>query len=265
MEILEQFVMGHAPDPALCEDEVVVTNDFAAVIDGATTKVRARIGGITSGKLAAVTLAEEIRRLPALASAIEAIAQLSSALAGRIAHEALAEAPSASVALYSSKRREVWLVGDCQVLIGDSLLTGGKEVDRISADARAEFLEARLLHGDSVEELQASDPGRQFLMPLLKLQPVFRNRPPSHRFSYGALDGQDVPDAFIQVFAAQSGPIVLATDGYPALRPSLNESELELVRLLAADPLLIRDFRSTKGLRPGNVSFDDRAYVRLNP
>ena len=33
--------------------------------------------------------------------------------------------------------------------------------------------------------------------------------------------------------------------------------------LLQRDPLLFRDYKSTKGLVAGNVSFDDRAYVKV--
>ena len=59
--------------------------------------------------------------------------------------------------------------------------------------------------------------------------------------------------------------VVLASDGYPRILPTLAASEEALAGLLAADPLCIGPLCGTKGVRPGNVSFDDRAYVRLSP
>ena len=57
--------------------------------------------------------------------------------------------------------------------------------------------------------------------------------------------------------------IILASDGYPFLKPTLAESENALAAQLDSDPLCIRSFKATKGLASGNKSFDDRSYVRF--
>lgn len=57
--------------------------------------------------------------------------------------------------------------------------------------------------------------------------------------------------------------VVLASDGYPQLCPTLAESEAALRRQLDDDPFCIRTFKATKGRMVGNQSFDDRAYLRL--
>lgn len=56
---------------------------------------------------------------------------------------------------------------------------------------------------------------------------------------------------------------MLASDGYPILKATLQESEESLARHLADDPQNIKEYVATKGLVEGNLSFDDRAYVRL--
>ena len=56
---------------------------------------------------------------------------------------------------------------------------------------------------------------------------------------------------------------MLASDGYPTLLPTLHESEKALAQHLTDDPQNITDFIATKGLVDGNVSFDDRAYIKL--
>ena len=57
--------------------------------------------------------------------------------------------------------------------------------------------------------------------------------------------------------------IVLASDGYPFLKPTLANSEAALAHLIATDPQCVRYFIATKGLVSGNRSFDDRTYIRF--
>ena len=64
---------------------------------------------------------------------------------------------------------------------------------------------------------------------------------------------------------AHGREIVLASDGYPFLKPTLADSEAALAHLIATDPQCIREFIATKGLVGGNRSFDDRTYVRFVP
>ncbi len=58
--------------------------------------------------------------------------------------------------------------------------------------------------------------------------------------------------------------IVLASDGYPALKETLAESEAALRELIKNDPLCFRENMGTKGLVKGNDSFDDRTYIRFD-
>ena len=57
--------------------------------------------------------------------------------------------------------------------------------------------------------------------------------------------------------------VVLATDGYPVLCPTLQATENALAQLLHDDPLLIHHYQATKAHMHGNNSFDDRAYLRV--
>ena len=58
---------------------------------------------------------------------------------------------------------------------------------------------------------------------------------------------------------------MLATDGYPHLMPTLGESERELQRIIEEDPLMTGRYKATKAVMEGNLSFDDRCYVRFSP
>ena len=265
MLIVESFIMGHTGDIASCEDSIVVTDDFVAVVDGATAKTGDLIDGVRPGAFAARVLSDVVRGLEPSSTATNAIRRMTEQLAYTLEASAPgSERPSASVAIYSVARREIWMVGDCQVIVDGQLFAQTKRVDEIAAAARSEYLAAELLLGAQYDELLESDPGRDFIMPLLNAQAAFRNGAKGDRYSYGAIDGTEVPDWFVTVHSVKHGEVVIATDGYPLLKPTLEESERALSRILSQDPLLIGQFQSTKGLRPGNQSFDDRAYVRMS-
>ena len=78
------------------------------------------------------------------------------------------------------------------------------------------------------------------------------------------LSAQSSTSGAIGVVSVRPGDdVVLASDGYPIMRPTLAESEQELERLRRADPHLVNEFRTTKGFTPELRSFDDRTYIRF--
>lgn len=79
---------------------------------------------------------------------------------------------------------------------------------------------------------------------------------------YAVIDGTPIYMPGTRIVTA-SHCVVLASDGYPTLLPTLHESEEALAQHLTDDPQNITDFIATKGLVEGNVSFDDRAYIKL--
>ena len=55
----------------------------------------------------------------------------------------------------------------------------------------------------------------------------------------------------------------MASDGYPVLKETLEETEEALKIVLETDPLCFRQYKSAKGLQKGNNSFDDRTYIKF--
>ena len=47
------------------------------------------------------------------------------------------------------------------------------------------------------------------------------------------------------------------------MKDTLEGSEQALQEILRDDPLLFRQYKSTKGMKEGDISFDDRTYVKL--
>jgi|SRR5690554_1762139 hypothetical protein len=273
MTIVEQLVQPGKGDLSSCEDALVVTSHYAAVIDGASCKTERRYEGLTPGRMAVRLLSNGIETLREGADLPEALKHLTASIRTYYeAHDLLQrvkelphERITASVAIFSRARRQVWMIGDCMCLVDTEYYTNPILVDEILAQTRALFLELELLNGTSVDELMRNDPGRAFLMPLLVRQMALQNAPPGTPFAYSVLNGFDVPIQRVKVIDVphDAKTLVLGTDGYPQLYPTLAETEAALRKVLAQDPLCIRDHPSTKGLYEGNASFDDRAYLRL--
>jgi glycerophosphoryl diester phosphodiesterase len=56
---------------------------------------------------------------------------------------------------------------------------------------------------------------------------------------------------------------VFASDGYPKITDTLEETEQLLDYQRQTDPLNIGTFKATKAFVEGNNSFDDRTYIRF--
>ncbi len=256
-----------------CEDALYIGPHFVAVIDGATSKTERRWDGQTGGRIGAYTLRETFDQIPYDATARQAVDILTSALKklyerynvlDTVQANSVQRATASFVAV-SLWRKEVWLVGDCQCMLNKEYISNTKIIDGIASDARAAFLEAEICTGKTVEELLHHDTGRAFILPLLERQMVFQNNPSADTYRFFVLDGFFVPDEGICVheLPVDIETLVLASDGYPYLKGTLEESEQALREVLLADPLLFRIYKSTKGMQDGNNSFDDRTYVRL--
>lgn len=270
--IVESFLKGKHSE-ADNEDALFVNPAFAAVIDGATSKSDFRKNGKTTGLWAVQCVMEALQGLSVEATCLEAV----SAITARIRNfytihqltELVEEHPecrcTASAVIYSAFRREIWQIGDCRCLTHSFYSANEKAVDHIMAEARCVYNEAELAAGMSLEELVACDPGRMFILPFLKRQAWLQNRKvEDSRYAYAVFDGFPVPMELVKCFSvAEESEIVLASDGYPKLFFTLDETEAYLHRILEKDPMCMYLHPETKGVRPGNCSYDDRAYLRL--
>ena len=249
------------------EDAYVLTDNYIAVFDGATPKTAFRFpDGRTPGQVAATTLANTTRMLPPECTAREAIDRLSEALANALN----GHSGEASGVILNRARREIWNVGDCQfaLLHRDGRLERHrteKAIDRILSDWRASIIGSYLSRGVMTQaEILANDPGRRIIQPFITRQTRYQNR--AGELGFGVFDGQRIPDEFIETWAIGQDikTVILASDGYPELYATLEETEAALQRMLQSDPLCINELRGTKGIRPGCTAHDDRTYVSFD-
>lgn len=266
MQIIEKFVQGKRGKVSLCEDGYVVTPHFAAVVDGSTSKVKGRSGGLEAMRL----VCEAVRSLSPEADKEEMLRHFTAVLSRHNPPEAQRDAAyrlTCSAVIFSARRRVVWMVGDCQCRFAQTTYTHPKLVDSILTEARCDAVTYLLAHGHTTADIQRADLGRAIILDALRSQTNFQNDPnPLNPYRYPVFDGTPIDPTLVPEWAIPQSvqELILASDGYPVLKDTLADTERELHHLLLSDPLCIRENKATKCLVEGNLSFDDRCYLRLN-
>ena len=229
---------------------------------------------MTNGRYAMTIVSRLIRKMPPETSchqfctlATKALRDAYLPLWRLTARQAIAETLAAhpeerlcaSTVIYSNRRREIWLVGDCQCLVGGKLCENPKPYEQTLAEHRAERVQQMLASGMTAEEILVNDTARAAIIPEMLREMQQQNK------TYAVIDGFPIPETRVPIITLDFRPweIVLASDGYPFLCPTLQESEERLEEQKRSDPLNIGRFKATKGFTPRNNSFDDRTYVRF--
>ena len=263
----EKFIMGKNGTDTFCGDAIVDTDDFIAVIDGATPKGERLWEGMRGDVYISMIISNAIKKLDRNICAQDAIEAINHAVfeayeQNGVKFESLAteETLQASVIIYSAARHEVWNFGDCLLRINNRDYNNIKKLDNLMSDFRTFMIEAEMIKGNYHYDPNGSDYGRECILPYLKMQGIFANT--DYYFGYDVINGGKIHAEHVKVYAVQSGDrVVLSSDGYPKLFDTLEESEHYLEVSLKEDPDCIYALKGTKGMRSGNISYDDRSYI----
>ena len=280
MDIIESSIIGKKSQEA-CEDGMVVTDDFIAVIDGSTSKTPKHLNpDMKNGRYAMMLISEYIREeLKADASVDDFCQGVTAYIYNKVyeklgVEERLKEHPeerlTASAILYSRTRNEVWMVGDCQAIIDGKLYENGKPYEEKIARKRVELIEQGLSPAEARKQIEpllieVMLSGQNQTYTVIDGFPIYREG-----VKVVALKTKPVSSSIETYFQEQTKPVsspnevVLASDGYPFLEPTLAASEASLAEQIANDPQNIHSFIATKGIVEGNKSFDDRTYIRFS-
>jgi glycerophosphoryl diester phosphodiesterase len=266
MQIIEKTVVAKNPKKK-SEDGIVISDNFVAVIDGSTSKSQYRHSLFRSnGRYAMQLTARYIRRMPKNITSEEFFRGVTAYIRKHYKKSMLPrlqEHPedrlTCSAIVYSRLNREIWMVGDCQCMINGEFFDNPKPSEAELAAMRAEEAKRLLATGMSQDELLRDDKAREVIIP--RMLETMRQQ----NISYSVIDGFRIARQHVRIIPLDFRPweIVLASDGYPLLRPTLAESEEELRKLREEDPLNISRFQATKAFHPDFNSFDDRSYIRL--
>lgn len=272
MKIIESNIIGKKSQEA-CEDGLVVTDDFIAVIDGSTSKTPKHLApDMRNGRYAMTLISEYIQLELKPESTVDDFCEGITAYIYNKVYLPLGvseqmkahpeERLTASAIIYSNHWKEVWMVGDCQAIIGVKLYDNNKPYEQEIAKKRVALIQQGMSPADArkcIEPLliEAMLGGQNKTYTVIDGFPIYREGVKVVSLKEHFLAGSSF-------FASNhSQEIVLASDGYPFLKPTLAESEEALAHLIANDPQCIHEFIATKGLVEGNKSFDDRTYVRF--
>ena len=288
MKIIESSIIGKKSQEA-CEDGMVVTDDFIAVIDGSTSKTPKHLKpDMKNGRYAMMLISEYIREELKVDASVDDFCQGVTAYIYNKVYEKLGveerlkehpeERLTASAILYSRTRNEVWMVGDCQAIIDGKLYENGKPYEQEIARKRVELIEQGLSPAEARKQIEpllikAMLSGQNQTYTVIDGFPIYRegvkvvsvSASSSVQNSVPASDSVPCSDSASasDTIPSSSSEIVLASDGYPFLKPTLAASEAALAEQIANDPQNIRSFIATKGIVEGNKSFDDRTYIRF--
>ena len=288
MKIIESSIIGKK-SPEACEDGMVVTDDFIAVIDGSTSKTPKHLNpDMKNGRYAMMLISEYIREELKADASVDDFCQGVTAYIYNKVYEKLGveerlkkhpeERLTASAILYSRTRNEVWMVGDCQAIIAGKLYENGKPYEEKIARKRVELIEQGLSPAEARKQIEpllikAMLSGQNQTYTVIDGFPIYRegvkvvsvSASSSVQDSVPASDSVPCSDSASasDTIPSSSSEIVLASDGYPFLKPTLAASEAALAEQIANDPQNIHSFIATKGIVEGNKSFDDRTYIRF--
>lgn len=269
MKVLESFIKGKISEDK-CEDRLVISNDFIAVVDGVSSKSSYLDKGKTTGNIAAGLIKDVIYNMAKETSLQDFISYVNKAFEDYYKNsnfdlDVNRYGLQAMAVIYSDYEKKIWLIGDCVAVVNDEYYTNPKPSDTVLEELRS--LKAHLdLYDSSIAEevyFDTDEAARKFIEPLIVESTIFANND-NTRWGYSVLNGNEIPTSLCKIIdVEEDNTVILASDGYPHVFKTLNETEENLIRVIEKDPYFYKDFISTKGLKPGQISYDDRTYVKF--
>lgn len=271
IKVIEQFRQGKQGNLETCEDGLFISDDYIVVIDGATARTPTKWQDKAPGRIATEQIIKALDQNKKAETLEELFSAINQKILGWYQDQDIvdfmkknpSQRASASLIVYSVKHNQLWMLGDCQALVdGKDHYTNEKRIDMISAEFRCIVLETEIRAGKTVEELLKYDIGREEVVPFIERQGLLQNT--EGPYSFAVMDGFFTDFGRIKVIELDDDTkeIILTSDGYPEIKTTLKETEKHLEKILKKDPLCFREIKATKGKVDGNVSFDDRTYLK---
>jgi len=268
-DIVEYFISSKKANQEQCEDALILTSRYIGVADGASGSGEIFIGSKTCGKWISEAISVAFSALSLDEPIPDVLEYINDYICGMYRNESIYDflessvmgRPCATMAFCDLANREVVMVGDCQCIVNGRLYVTEGRLEKVLAEIRSVINANLLTSGYALNHIIERDLGREYIMPILQNRKIFQNATVKSEFVYYAVDGFAVPPEGVIKIKINEGPgdVVLATDGYPKIYNTLDQSEKYLADLLTEEK-----YKSTKGLSVGGNSFDDRAYVKIH-
>ncbi len=257
--IVEQFCEGKSAD-GYTEDRIIRSENHFGVLDGSRGPADVGKEIITS---VLDTARDYLQSMPAditheiMAAELDLICKDHKTAAGTADFR---RTGGFVYCLYSQHHNEIWRVGDCKFNNCGTENAAMFKAEEICAAARSMIIQSKLNDGQSVDEIMTGSDYPSLIDELLEYEARFLNVP-SEQLGFGAVMGDGVPAEYVETMPAAPRRLVISSDGYPNLFPTLEATEASLTAMLDKDPLCIGENMQCKGLGPNLRSFDDRSYI----
>lgn len=245
MKIVEQAVHSRKNNDVYCEDLIHVAENDILVTDGVTCKWRdVPWNEKQAGKIASELLALAFDSVHDTDEPFELLEKLNETLAVRNRYRDEEHPLKASVLIYQHRQKRIISYGYNPFLIDGVLF----QTDCTAIDT---LVKERIL---SPERFDPED--------ALKRLALLENSPLDGGFPL--LNGKKLNPGLLTVTStAGAQTIVLATGGYPALFPTLEETEAYRARIQSEDPQCLSVWPRLEGLLPDGKQVEDTAYIRF--
>lgn len=270
MKIIEKHVVGKSGKLDDCEDFIFFNDNYACIIDGATSIEKVLYENKTPGQKIGELIIDALDSVSPKSTIFQIVEEINKHIqlflkdksGFNIQGKEKRKFMTASIALYSKYYKQAWLIGDCSILVNDITYSNTREINTILSNIRSLMISSEMEQGKEILDFQGNDIGREYILPILRKQYLFQNNT-NHQFSYSAIDGFPVDFNKVKAIDIDSKYLIMASDGYPKLFDTLEKSEHFLKKIKIEDPLLINKYKSTKGLMIDQNSYDDRAFLKI--
>lgn len=286
MEIVESYLKSKAGKNDGGEDRLVLGPRFFGVVDGATDKSGLNWGAQEAPRKGGFVLANIVKEvLESDDSNDKNYAEILNIINAKI-HLAANSAnidlsnelnrSDVGFAVYDAKDSNIVYIHDCNFAFlgknGDFITHyNEKSLDHLTSSIRSSVANWYLQNG--INPFEHGDLARDSIRLGLDQQALIQNQgfDSSEEWFFGVpkkLVAYKTINGFTTTLDTYKAPqdiseIVLSSDGFKVIKPTLDETISILKDQLKRDPYCINELKSTKGLVEGNVSFDDMSYLRL--
>lgn len=251
-------------------DGLVINDNFIAVVDAYQARGYRGWNGRPAGIFAKEIICKKLGEIDADAEAADVYRTLGQELQARTAEaiEAMSDSqvyayPMARVLVYSAARRQIWRLGDSPFVVDGELNFTRSEAMEAMIAQRCEVTEKFLANDRTdLKDMVNNDYGRTSIMEQLVEE---ERRVDGVECLSGRPDvDYDVLLGNVEVFQLEPGQeVILASDGYPRLLGTIEDSEEWLAAERARDPLFVHDYKSIRTAKDEEAGYDDRTYVRF--
>lgn len=267
-KIIEKSCIGKI-NQSKCEDGLYISKNIVAVIDGGSPKgIKTWKNNQTSGWYCKEIILEALKKVDENWSNKKIIEfinkQVNKAYENNEAffYKHPEEQLQAGIIFYNDLRKEVVSYGDCMALINNDYYSHSKLIDTISTGLRSFYLKLNEMNAIPNQKNDIETYGRSVIEDIIKKQSYFSNL--DDPLGFPVINGLKLNLKQMVVHKIKNkDKIVLASDGYIKLLPTLKQSEKHLFKTLKEDPYCYKNFMATKGWKKGFKSFDDRTYIKL--